>query len=87
MKIDIYRITTDGQKYLSVPAETDIGEFLFPGDLDADLNNVAPFKSNIEIIPGRRAVGLDPDDISRQIQANGYATHGVRISFDLGMGT
>lgn len=30
MKIDIYRITTDGQKYLSVPAETDIGEFSFP---------------------------------------------------------
>jgi hypothetical protein len=87
MKIDIYRSATDGQKYLSVPAETDIGEFLFPGDLDADLKNVAPFKSNIEIIPGRRAVGLDPDDISRQIQANGYATHGVRISFDLGMGT
>ncbi|MFM7010177.1 MAG: hypothetical protein ACKO0Z_12745 [Betaproteobacteria bacterium] len=87
MKIDIYRSTTDGGKYLSVPAGTDIGDFLFPSDIDADLKNVAPFKADIEIIPGRRAVGLDPDDISRQIEANGFATHGVRISFDLGMGT
>jgi hypothetical protein len=83
MKIDIYRSTTDGNKYLSVPADTDMNEFLFPADLDSDLKNLMQFKESIEVDPDRRSVGLDALDITKQIEKNGYAVHGITISFDV----
>jgi hypothetical protein len=85
MKIDIYRSTTNGNKYLSVPANTDMNDFLLPVDIDADIKNLTQFKESVNIDPERRSVGLDAVDITRQIEANGFAIHGITISFDVNL--
>jgi hypothetical protein len=79
MTIDIYRSSTRPQKYLSVPHGTVVTEFLFPADFDPDLRELCPFKSDREVASGVLLIALDSDDIIRQIEEKGYATHATEI--------
>ncbi len=75
MKIDIYKSTKNGRKYLSVPSGTDLANMPFPNDFDKDLLELSPFSTSMELTPGEHRVALDSDDIIKQINEKGYAVH------------
>jgi hypothetical protein len=86
MKIDIYRSNSNTKKYLSVPAGTDVRNLTLPADFDTDLLRLSVFKSEHEIQPGVPYIALDADDVIRQIQEKGYATHGAKIEITIQAG-
>ncbi|MGO9422254.1 hypothetical protein [Roseiarcus sp.] len=75
MIIDIYKSVLNGNKYLSVPAGTDVAHKVFPADLDPELLKLSPFKTSLDIQPDDNRIALDAADVIRQIEAIGYATH------------
>ncbi len=83
MKIDIYKSTKNGNKYLSVPAETDVTQLQLPKDIDPDLLSLSPFKSSLELDPTKPRVALNQEDVENQINQKGYAVHGATITIDL----
>lgn len=86
VSIDIYRSSTDRSKYLSIPTGAELGEMVFPADTDSDLQSVSLYKPNVTIEAGKTAVGLDVNDILSQIDARGYACHGLKFSASLSVG-
>jgi hypothetical protein len=80
MKIDIYKSVLNGEKYLSVPAGTNVAKTPFPDTLDPDLLKLSPFKTELEIKPSDHRVALDSADVINQIKAKGYATHGAKVT-------
>lgn len=80
MKIDIYKSVRNGSKYLSVPAGTDVAGTPFPSTLDPDLHKLSPFKTSFDIQPGESRVGLNSDDIIRQITEQKFATHSTTVT-------
>ena len=86
MQIDIYKSTTHRGKYLSVPAGSDLSTINFPGGLDPDLLSVSPFAMELDIQSNDGRVGLDLDDVIRQIVDKGFAAHQATITIGLGRG-
>ena len=84
--IDIYQSVAARAKFLSVPAGTDLASMAFPADMDADLFQVSPYKEGVQIQAGVPAMGLDVEDILGQLEARGFALHGLRFSASLAMG-
>ena len=83
MKIDIYKSTKNGNKYLSVPENTDVTKVNLPNDVDPDLRTLSPFKASLEIDPTQPRVALDTDDVLNQIKNNGYAIHGAKTKIEI----
>lgn len=83
MRVDIYKSTKNGNKYISVPFGTDIGKMQFPSNLDPDLLSLSPFKTELDIDPYQPCVALDSSDIIKQILANGYALHETKITISV----
>lgn len=79
MEIDIYKSVLHGKKYLSVPAGTDVMNTPFPSSLDPDLHKLSPFKTSLDIQPGDARAALDSQDIIRQIEEKGFATHTAAV--------
>lgn len=79
MKIDIYKSTSNDNKYLSVPEATDITQLNLPDDLDPDLLNLSLFKPSLELDPGKPMVGINQEDVNKQISEKGYAIHGATM--------
>ncbi|NKB62319.1 MAG: hypothetical protein GKR95_09375 [Gammaproteobacteria bacterium] len=93
MKIDIYKSTIRGDKYLSVLSGTDVSELKLPedtdtdtdtdadadADADADMLSLSPFKTSVELDANRNMIGLDQEDIKNQIESRGYAMHRAAI--------
>ena len=86
MDIDIYRSSVDRTKLLSVPAGKNPLEISFPSDLDSDLHNVRPYKQGVNLVRGQPALGLDVEDIFKQIAARGYAAHLLKVDTGISMG-
>lgn len=84
MKIDIYKSTKNGDKYLSVAKGTKIEDLELPDSMDPDLLTLSPFKTRLEIDPQKTHAALDPIDILKQIEKNGYAVHGAKIIINIG---
>lgn len=80
MQVDVYKSVKNGDKYLSVPAGTDLATTPFPETLDPDLLKLSPFKSSLDIQRGQKRIALNCDDVIDQIEENGYATHGATIT-------
>jgi hypothetical protein len=80
MKIDIYKSALNGEKYLSVPAGTDVAKTPFPSTLDQDLLKLSPFETSLNIQPGDNRIALDSSDIIRQITEKGYAAHTASVT-------
>ena len=55
-----------------------------PDPGDPDLLTLSPFKTRLEITPGKPHFALDQDNIIAQIEKNGYAVHGARIEIRVG---
>lgn len=85
--IDIYRSNIIPKKYLSVPHGTDVTKFPFPAGFDPDLRQLCPFKSDREITSGVPLVALDSDDVIRQIEEKGYATHATDVVISMSVDT
>jgi hypothetical protein len=85
LKIDIYKSTKDGNKYLSVPKGTKVESLLLSDPVDRDLLTLSPFKTRLEITPGKAHFALDQDNIIEQIEKNGYAVHGAKIEIKVGV--
>jgi uncharacterized protein YcgL (UPF0745 family) len=85
LKIDIYKSTKNGNKYLSVPKGTKVESVQLPDPVDPDLLTLSPFKTRLELTPGKSHSALDQDDIIRQIEKNGYAVHGAKIEIRVGV--
>ena len=85
MRIDIYKSTKNGNKYLSVPKGTKVESVQLPDPVDPDLLTLSPFKTRLELTPGKSHSALDQDDIIRQIEKNGYAVHGAKIEIRMGV--
>jgi len=86
VSIDIYRSSSDRSKYLSVLAGTILGEMAFPADTDSDLFSVSLYKENVDVERGKMAIGLDVESILNQIEASGYAVHGLQFSASMSVG-
>ena len=84
MKIDIYKSTRNGNKYLSVPKGTKMESLQLQDPVDPDLLTLSPFKTRLEITPGMSHFALDQDNIIEQIEENGYAIHGAKIEIKVG---
>ena len=84
MKIDIYKSTKNGNKYLSVPKGTKVENVQLPDPVDPELLTLSPFKTRLEITPGKAHYALDQDNIIEQIEKNGYAVHGAKIEIKVG---
>lgn len=80
MKIDIYKSALNGDKYLSVPAGTDVAHKPFPHDFDPDLLKLSPFKTSLDIQPNDTRVALDSTDVISQIEEKGYAIHAATVT-------
>ncbi len=83
MKIDIYKSAKSGDKYLSVVAGAKLQEIDFPDSLDADLLELSPFRTRLEIDKAKDHSALQHLDILEQIEKNGFAVHGVKTTIDL----
>jgi hypothetical protein len=83
MRIDIYSSAKNRTKYLSVPAGADVTTIQFPPGFDPDLHELRPFKSQLEIIPGKPHIALDAQDVENQIRANGYAVHAATVTITI----
>lgn len=86
MKIDIYNSTITGNKYISVPKGTKIEDLELPADIDPDLLSLSPFKTRLELDPGKTHFALDQIDIINQIEEKGYAIHGSKLEIKLQAG-
>jgi len=84
LKIDIYKSTKNGNKYLSVPKGTKMESLQLQDPVDPDLLTLSPFKTRLEITPGMSHFALDQDNIIEQIEENGYAIHGAKIEIKVG---
>lgn len=86
MNIDIYKSAKNGDKYLSVPAGTDMGKFKFPPNIDPDLLSLSPFKTTWDIKEDDNRVALDSRQVINDINKNGYAIHGAKIEVRVSIG-
>lgn len=84
MKIDIYTSSKDGSKYLSVPKGTKVAELQLPDSVDPDVRTLSPFRTRLELTPGKPHPALDQDTIIAQIEQNGYAVHGAKTDIRVG---
>jgi hypothetical protein len=85
MKIDLYVSTKSGDKYLSVPAGSDVNRINLPADLDPDLLSLTPLKTSLELDLSKAMVGINQENIQKQIMAKGYAIHGAAMDVDITM--
>lgn len=83
MKIDIYQSALHGDKYLSVPAGTNVKNITLPIGTDEDLLTLSPFRSFLELDPNNPRIGLDYNDVAEKIKRDGFAIHGATISINL----
>jgi len=84
LKIDIYKSTKNGNKYLSVPKGTKVESLQLPEPVDPDVLTLSPFKTRLEVTAGKSHFALDPDNIIEQIEKNGYAVHSAKIDIKVG---
>ncbi len=84
MKIDIYKSTKNGNKYLSVPAGTDMQKLTLPASADSDIRTLSPFKTRLELDLSRQRAVLDQKDVMEQIQKNGFAIHDAKAEITVG---
>lgn len=84
MKIDIYKSTKNGNKYISVQENTDVEKLELPEDIDPDLLTLSPFKSSLDIDSSKPRIALDETDVMKQINEKGYAIHGAKITITIG---
>lgn len=83
MKIDIYTSTKNGNKFISVPAGTKIESMNLPASADQDILTLSPFRTRLEVDPGKPHTALDQKDVIKQIAENGYAIHGAKIELKI----
>lgn len=83
MLVDIYKSNSDPQKYLSLPAGTDIRTFSF-AELDADYGKVSPFKKGVEVDPAIPHAGFNNATIVEDIADHGFSAHTAEISVAIG---
>jgi len=84
LKIDIYKSTKNGNKYLSVPIGTKVESLQLPDPVDPDILTLSPFKTRLEVTAGKSHFALDQDNIIEQIEKKGYAVHGAKIVIKVG---
>jgi len=86
MKVDIYKSTINGTKYLTVPSGTDIQKYEFPSSLDPDLLSLSPFKTSLEITADDNMVALDARQAIDDINKKGFAIHGAKVEIRISVG-
>ena len=69
MKIDLYKSVLNGDKYLSVPAGTDLAHKPFPAGFDPELLKLSPFKTSLDIQPNDTRVALDKNGVITAIDS------------------
>jgi hypothetical protein len=83
MKIDIYNSCTVGNKYLSVPASTNLETLQPPSDFDEDMLRLSPFRTRLEIDASKPHSALNIEDILQQIEEKGFAIHNAKTEITL----
>jgi len=78
--------TKNGDKYLTVAKGTKVDALELPDTIDPDVLTLSPFKTRLELIPGKEHPALDLADILKQIEENGYAIHGAKTVINLSKG-
>ncbi|THD35301.1 MAG: hypothetical protein E7773_12725 [Sphingomonas sp.] len=84
MLIDIYRSASHGDKYLAVPANSDVTKVSLPAGTDPDYHQVRPFPRQVDFNPGENRIAVDSDQVIADIQDHGYALFGATITFKIG---
>jgi len=79
MLVDVYKSSSDTEKYLCVPAETDITNFRI-ADLDSAYQNLSLIEKGVEVDPSAPRGGFNSAAIVQDILDHGFAAHSVVIS-------
>lgn len=79
MLIDIYQSTKNRDKFISVPAGTDMPALKLPDTIDKDYLELRPFKTGLGLLPEQPRIALDGHQVIADIQKQGYALHGARV--------
>lgn len=77
MNVDVYISTKNGDKYLSVPAGADVNQL--------DLLSLTPLKTSLQLDLNRAMVGINQENVIKQIAAKGYAIHGANMVAGISM--
>ncbi len=85
MKVDVYISTKNGDKYLSVPAGADVSQLDLPEELGPDLLSLTPMKTSLQLDLSRAMVGINQEDVIKQITAKGYVIHGTNMNAVISM--
>ena len=78
MLVDIYRSQTYPNQFVAVPAGVQPSAVQlsdFPG-----LAPLTSHSSGVDLQPGKPRIGLDADDVIKQIGTNGYAVFGAEVT-------
>jgi hypothetical protein len=78
MLVDVYKSNSNPDKYISVPAGTDIAALSIQ-DLDTDYRQVTVFKKGLELDSTDHRAGLDSAAIMRNIEEHGFAPHTASV--------
>jgi hypothetical protein len=79
MKIDIYQSTTNSEKFLTVPAGTDVTTLTLE---DSDYKSVIPFRQGRDIAAGESRIAFDSDAAIASISTLGYYLHSFEATFN-----
>lgn len=82
MLVDVYKSSSNPEKFLSVPAGTDIKKFDVAA-LDQDYQVVSAFKKGVDVDPSILRVALSSAEIIRDIGDHGFATHNAHVATTL----
>ncbi|EKO3541431.1 hypothetical protein K0L52_003231 [Vibrio fluvialis] len=83
MLVDIYRSSKNDSNFISFPTGTDITQIDLPEDVEKAFSQATLFKEGVDLQPGDKRIGIDSDDVIKQINDNGFATHGASVKFDI----
>jgi hypothetical protein len=80
-EIDIYKNGARSTQYLSVPSGTDLATISLPDG--SDFRAWKAVNRNQEITAGESHIAMDAADVIKQIEARGFALHGVAVQVEI----
>ena len=80
MIVDIYRSMTANEKFLTVPAGTDLETIGLGHSRSSDYRELSLFKGNVGFYLDDPRAGMDTGMILKDIEKHGFAAHETAIS-------
>ena len=80
MIVDIYRSMTANEKFLTVPAGTDLETIRLGHSRTSDYRELCLFKGNVGFYSDDPRAGMDTETILKDIAKHGFAAHETALN-------